>query len=382
MTATAGPAESSAPRLWPVLTLACIVRLALLLATDRVDVDVLRYFKVGTHLLDVSWNPYQAPRLYPYPPLWMWVEAGSVWLARASGISFALLVRLPVLAAELCLIVLIARRAGPAAAWAYAIHPVSLLVSACHGQFDAIAMLFVLLAIVAQRAGRFDRAALCLAMAVGLKSFPILLLPVFLLATPSRNRVRWALLATAPVALSLVPFAWHDAGAVRRELFGYGGVADFGWIAIVRAVRFLTTGALARSEAVHWTPFVQTAKALFVIAYALLVARWWRAPRPPELLAMCLSVLLLFLTLYGALSAQYLLWVVPLGVLAFSREFVAWSALTMLALLAFYLFLAPGVLRFLAPGPHVGLEWAIGVCVQWLATAVWCVQHVRREALT
>lgn len=374
------PAPPRPFAVWPILAVALVVRLLLLLATDRVEVDVLRYFKVGTHLLDVSWNPYQAPRLYPYPPVWMWAEAGSAWLARASGLSFALLVRLPVLAAELALVALIARRAGRTAAWVYALHPVSLLVSACHGQFDAVAMLFVLLAVVAQRARRFDGAALSLALAIGLKSFPVLLLPVFLLATPARARLRWALLATAPVALSLVPFVWHDAGAVRRELFGYGGVADFGWIAIVRAVRFLATGALARSEAVHWTPLVQAAKALFAIAYAFLVARWWRASRPPDLVAMCLAVLLLFLTLYGALSAQYLLWVVPLGVLAVSREFAAWSAVTVLALLAFYLFLAPGIVRPLVPGPHAGLEWAVGVCAQWLATAVWCVQHLRREA--
>jgi hypothetical protein len=372
------PAPPRPLAVWPILVVSFVLRLALLLATDRVEVDVLRYFKVGTHLLDVSWNPYQAPRLYPYPPVWMWAEAGSAWLARASGISFALLVRLPVLAAELGLVVLIARWAGTAAGWAYALHPVSLLVSACHGQFDAIAMLFVLLAALAQRAGRFDAAALGLAMAVGLKSFPILLLPAFLLVTPPLARLRWALLATVPVALSLVPFLWHDAGAVRRELFGYGGVADFGWIAIVRAVRFLATGALARSEAVHWTPLVQAAKVVFVIAYALLVARWWRAPRPPDLVAMCLAVLLLFLTLYGALSAQYLLWVVPLGLMFAPRDFVAYGAASSLALLAFYSFLAPGVVQ-VVPRWIGGPAWAIGVCVQWLATAAWCVRHVRRE---
>jgi hypothetical protein len=363
----------------PLLAVALLVRLGLILATDHVEVDLLRYWKVGTHLLDVSWNPYQAPRLYPYPPAWMWVEAGSAWLARASGISFALLVRLPVLAAELALVALLARVGGRAAAWAYALHPVSLLVSACHGQFDAVAMLFVLLALQAQRAQRFDRAALSLAAAVGLKSFPVLLLPAFLLHTPPRARARWAALATVPVLLSLVPFAWHDAGAVRRELFGYGGVADFGWIAIVRALRLLATGALARAEAAHWTGFILVGKAAFAIAYAALLIRWWRAPRLPDLLAMCLAVLLGFLTLYGALSAQYLLWVVPLGVLALSRAFVAFSVVTTPALLAFYLFLAPGVLGLAAPRSFAGTAWALGVAAQWLATAAWWASSIRQE---
>jgi Glycosyltransferase family 87 len=380
MTASPRPATPSASPLWPVLAVACLVRVVLLLATDHVDVDVLRYWKVGTHLLDVSWNPYQAPRLYPYPPLWMWVEAGSAWLARATGLSFALLVRLPVLAAEIGLVALVARMAGRPAAWVYALHPVSLLVSACHGQFDAIAMLFVLLAVAAQRAGRLDRAALSLAVAIGLKSFPVLLLPVFLLATPARDRVRWALLATLPVALSLVPFAWHDAGAVRRELLGYGGVADFGWIAAVRAFRFLTTGALARAEAAHWTGFVLAAKVLFGAAYTVLLVRWWRAPRAPDLAAMCLAVLLAFLTWYGALSAQYLLWVVPLGVLMPSRPFVFYSVATTVALVAFYLFLAPGVLGLAVPRSIAGAAWAAGVGAHWLATAGWWTVWAIREA--
>jgi hypothetical protein len=191
--------------------------------------------------------------------------------------------------------------------------------------------------------------------------------------------MRWVALATVPVALSLVPFAWHDAGAVRRELFAYGGVADFGWIAILRAVRFLATGVLARSEAVHWAPFVQGAKALFVIAYAFLLARWWRAARPPDLAATCMAVLLLFLTLYGALSAQYLLWVVPLGVLALSPAFAAYGVVTAIALIAFYAFLAPGVLGLAMPRELAGPAWAFGVAAQWLATAAWLVTHLRAE---
>jgi hypothetical protein len=380
MTVSSVPAEPLRPfRAWPIVAVALLVRLALLLATDRVEVDVLRYWKVGTHLLDVSWNPYQAPRLYPYPPVWMWVEGGSAWVARTSGVSFALLVRLPVLAAELALIALLARAGGRTAAWVYALHPVSLLVSACHGQFDAVAMLFVLLAVRAQAARRFDAAALSLAAAIGLKSFPILLLPAFLLHTTPRVRVRWALLATVPVALSLVPFAWHDAGAVRRELFGYGGVADFGWIAVVRASRYLATGALARSEAVHWAGLVLAAKMAFGAAYAALLFRWFRMPRPPGLLAMCLAILLGFLVLYGALSAQYLLWVVPLGVLALSRPFAAYSVATTLALAAFYLFLAPGVLGLEVARGAAGTAWALGVAAQWLATAAWWVLHLKSE---
>jgi hypothetical protein len=91
-------------RLGLVLAAALLVRLVPILAADEVVADVLRYQKAARHVLDVSWNPYLAPRLYPYPPLWIWIEAGSEWLARATGASFAVLVKLPVMLADLGII--------------------------------------------------------------------------------------------------------------------------------------------------------------------------------------------------------------------------------------------------------------------------------------
>jgi hypothetical protein len=375
-------AASQRSLLAPVLV-ALVLRALCLWATDRVVVDVLRYEKIATHLLDVSWNPYQAPRLYPYPPVWMWVEAGSLWLARATGASFALLVRLPVLAAELGLVALLGRMGGVRAAWLYALHPVALLVSACHGQFDVLALLGVVLAIRAQADQRADASALWLAAAIGLKSFPVLLLPAFLLALPgARARVRFAALATLPVALALLPFAIADAGALRRELLGYGGVVDFGWIAVVRGLRLLSTGVLLRGEAVHWAAWVTAAKVVFLSVYGALLAWWWRRGRAPSLAAACLLVLLAFLVLYGALSAQYLLWVVPLGVLLPSRAFVAYGAVSAAALVAFYVFLAPGVLLpagVVVDRSAAGAVWALGVAAQWIATAAWGALVLRRE---
>jgi Gpi18-like mannosyltransferase len=134
------------------LLVALAVRALAIALSDRVVADVLRYRRVAAHVLDVSWNPYLARQLYPYPPLWVWVEVGCEWLARHSGLSFAVLVKLPVLAAEIALVVLLARwgaeRRGAArwAPWIYALHPVAVLVSGFHGQFDSLALLMVLIA--------------------------------------------------------------------------------------------------------------------------------------------------------------------------------------------------------------------------------------------
>ncbi len=376
-------------RLVLVVSVAGAVRLAPILLADRMVADVERYHRVATHVLDVSWNPYEAPHLYPYPPVWVWVEAGSEWLARHTGWSFAVLVKLPVLAADLAIVALLAAggaRAGRVMipAWLYALHPVSVMVGAFHGQFDAVALFFVLLAVVQFDAGRRDAGALALAAAIALKSFPVLLLPVFLLApgTALGGRARFAALAVLPVALLLVPYALSDFGALRRELFGYGGIADFGWIGFWRGLRLLHTGVLARSEAPYWGAAVLLSKALTLLAEALLLAAMaFRRVRWP-LAEACLAAVLAFLVFYGSVSAQYLLWVVPFGVRLPDRFAAVHAVVSTMALVGFYSFLAPGVLypphAAMLARPQAGALWVVGTGSVLLASAAWLGDVVAR----
>jgi uncharacterized membrane protein len=369
-------------RLALVLAVAGAVRLAPIVLADRMVADVQRYHRVATHVLDVSWNPYEAPRLYPYPPVWVWVEAGSEWVARHTGWSFAVLVKLPVLAADMAIVALLAAGGtktgrGRAPAWLYALHPVSVLVGAFHGQFDAVALLFVLLAAFAFEAGRRDASALALAAGIALKSFPVLLLPVFLL-TPGltvRGRMRFAALAVVPVVLLLVPYALADFGALRRELFGYGGIADLGWIGFWRGLRLLHTGVLSRSEAPFWGGLVAVSKILTVLAEAALLAaiashrvRW-------PLAEACLAALLAFLVFYGSVSAQYLLWVVPFGVWFPDRFAAVHGIVSTMALVGLYSFLAPGILSAgpsaVLARPQAAVLWVVGTGAVLLASAAW-----------
>ena len=361
---------------------AFVVRLAAILLSDRVVADVLRYRRVAAHVLDVSWNPYQARHLYPYPPVWVWVEAGCEWLARHSGLSFAVLVKLPVLAAEVGIVALLARwgaeRGGAArwAPWIYALHPVAVLVTGFHGQFDSLALLMVLIAARASERGRHDAAALALAAGVAVKSFPILAVPALLLRVPGpAARVRFLALALLPVAALLVPYLAHDATAVARELFGYGGVADFGWIGVWRGVRWMIDGTLGRGEASHWGPLIPVAKILFLAAYVAVLAR---RRASGELVVAVLAVFVAFQALYGALSAQYLLWVVPLAVLRPDRWLALHCAAATVGLVGFYLFLAPGVLTPAATRVvAAGTLWVIGAAGVLLAAFGWLVALVR-----
>jgi hypothetical protein len=346
-----------------------------------------RYQQVADHLLDVSWNPYETKRLYPYPPPWAVVEAAAGWAARRALLPFALGVKLPVIAADLSIVAVLAAmaragRASPLAPWLYAVHPVSLLVGGVHGQFDAIPLALSLVAVEALARGRRDVSALALAAAIATKSFPVLLLPVLALdrGAGPRSALRYAALALTPGALLLLPFAAADFPALARELFGYSGIADFGWTALARGTEWLATGTLPRSEARYWPAAAVASKALFFAGWAaaLAASRLGRLPLGADRLA--LLVLVAFVTLYGLLSAQYLLWAVPLGLVRPGRPAAVYAAAATVGLAGFYLFLAPGVLAPPLDPPaleRAGRFWAAGVGATLLAATAWLVALVR-----
>ena len=96
-----------------------------------------------------------------------------------------------------------------------------------------------------------------------------------------------------------------------------------------------------------------------------------------------LAVFLGFLVMYGAVSAQYLLWPIPLAVLLPDAWLALYSVAATAALVGFYLFLAPGVLH---PGGGPGLlgpdtagaVWAWGATAVLAISAAWLVALLRR----
>jgi len=373
------------------LLIALALRLLAVFAFDADVADVARYGRVARHLLDESWNPYSIERLYPYPPPWAAVEAAALWLAREGVLSFAINVKLPVVAADLGIVALLARAAAgglasPLAAWLYALHPVSILIGGAHGQFDAIPVGLLLLSVLLAERGRADASALALGAGIATKSFPVLALPFLAFAGGAtwRSALRYAAIALAPGALLLIPFAVADAAALRRELFGYGGIADFGWTGVARGIDWLASGSLARSEARFWPVAALVSKLAFLGAWAALVlaVRDRRLELPPR--RAVLALLLTFAVLYGLQSAQYLLWVVPFGLLRPDKAAGVHAAAASVGLVGFYLFLAPGVL---APGLEAqaltlaGGAWLLGAAATLLVCAVWLVSVLREGRL-
>ncbi len=148
--------------------------------------DVESYQLVADALLsgqDVYTSPETEQR-HPYLPFQMYWMATARWIADTIDWPFVRVVRIAPILADLAICLLIFDRlrhvigsdTALRGALLYALNPVSVFVSAYHGQFDAIPLLFLVLAISTQ-----GRSLATSAAAIGLgilsKSWPVLGLP-------------------------------------------------------------------------------------------------------------------------------------------------------------------------------------------------------------
>jgi hypothetical protein len=315
-----------------------------------------------------------APRVFfPYLPYSQVVPAACLWLSRISGLPFHLAMKLPNLLSDALaaafLFLALARRGSPrrAFAWtmAFALNPVSILVSAVHGNLmglvaSTIAIAFAL-GMRAEDAGLETpdgrmwaaAAALVLGCAVALRSFPVLLVPAFAawLATSARRVVGLAALASIASTASALPYLFLAREGFLREVLGYSGLADFGWLAVLRAIPLVFED---RKLFEFGARFLAPSKIVFLVAC---VATWTRLPALPPSARLRHALLppLLFYALYGGVAAQYLVWIVPTAALLEERLLPAWSAVATAALLAFYRIYHPGILTRGAPPAPDGL---------------------------
>src|SRR5262249_9744867 len=143
-----------------------------------------------------------------WPVLWIYACAAAVLVHDATGLPFSTLVKLPPIGADACIAVLlfwtalrqsVPNRAAALMGLAYALNPVSILITGYHGQFDALMLAPTVLAWSIWTAplrphtpnphpqaspclSRADLVASGLALGIGVwfKPVPLVLLPVML----------------------------------------------------------------------------------------------------------------------------------------------------------------------------------------------------------
>ena len=365
-----------------VLTLG--LRLAVMLVTSGAAYDVTSYHLQAQSVFEHR-NVYLFTDRYPYPPVWIWLASLAQWAANVTGFPFAWFVKAPGIMGDCLIVALLWRRADGWAALFYACNPVSLLITAGHGQFDGLVMSLVVAA-WAIATGKQRRAsywaALALGGAIALKGYPLLFLPPLVVSANSlRQRLSIIGLAALPLVVALVVygslFGW--APAMFSRVPGYSSYPYFGWALYVDVLlrQFLSMASFNAINALL---------SLAARAALLIVIGWfiWRGRRWP-LERLWLALILAVYALAPGIAVQYFLWALPLLAIVDHKRGMIYTLLSFLAMILFYLTQEPGALPWGTALSHAAPKslWLSGYVVMnlpWWLMCLWLLRTVIREA--
>jgi hypothetical protein len=317
-TAESGPIERVDRRLWwlvLLLTLGCRLVPGLLVT--------------GTEDVGLSWqmaasvaggeNPY-VDTLAAWPPLWPSLGALAFRAASLLSIPWHLAIKLWPIAADVAIALTLfswKRRSDPADrafrfALLWALNPVSIYVTAIHGNFDSLPALALLLAVLFARfEGKATTAsAWWLAAGVALKTWPLFALPAFV----DRRRIvpsgRYAAIALLPSVLMLFLLWMRTPEAILENVIRYRGASGWWGTTGIAAVTGFDIGAIAP-----------------LLFYGMMAATalLFLGDRDPARTATALLVG--FLAFAHGFGAQYLVWPVAIGLLVAPRITMVYSAL-------------------------------------------------------
>jgi hypothetical protein len=330
------------------------------------DIYGLSDHYIHRHLHSLTWT---------YLPLCLHLFTALTYLAVHTGWPFRVLGKLPMVAADLAVGLLLyaaLRRRGHSERVAllgmclYLFNPLVLYNGAFYGRFDTIALAFLLLALEYYDTRLFAPAY---ALAIAAKTFPIFLLPLLALGRDRQRPRRLALSVLLVLVLSLPYIVIDPLGlfsyAVANSVHPLVNIAQLGRLSWYRLLYDY-----------HWMTIDQIALLARITSVLCVAALLAFAHRP--LYVKAAACFMLFVLLNRTLYEQYLLWPLPfliiLGLHGRSRAALAVAALYTIA----------GVLEnentwptrypiryHLVPTPWLQLNVALAVTTALVLGALW-----------
>ena len=221
-----------------------------------------------------------------------------------------------------------ARAAGPGARWQALMVALSpALILSAFINWDLIALALTALGIAAWAARRGIWAGVFLGLAVAAKFYPLVVFWPLLLLCLRTGKLRefattFAAAAAAWLAVNLPVMIIAPAGWARFYVFSKDRGAD--WGSIWYLLEHFSVPVLGNAQL---SALNQMSACLLFVAVAAIAVIALAAPRRPRLPQLCFLMLAAFLMTNKVWSPQYVIWLVPLAVLARPRlwPYVLWQ---------------------------------------------------------
>jgi hypothetical protein len=323
--------------------------------------DSESFWIVAGHAL-AGENIYAATDRYNYSPVWAWIAAGLWSVTRPDHSQFVFATGLLATAADMAsaaLVLLLAKRLGRSAGEArraallFFSNPVAVLAAGAHGQFDGLAILPLLAAMLVAMGGeglserpRSARVTALLAVSLLVKHVTGLQVLLFWrrLRRPGLSDLS-LLVPYAVFAFSFLPYA-GAAGAIWDHVVAYGA----------RGAKPSALTALLEIPSHD--------RAVLFALFAAAVAWALGAGRREELPRASLLLWLAMLTALPTYGIQYLVWPLAVGALYPSA--------------GLGLFALAGAMFHSAWSLELRWPVSVSALATWLAAAVWLAQEAVR----
>jgi hypothetical protein len=298
--------------------------------------DVMTWELLGR--LFLSGQNFYATQLHNWPALWIYFCAAAVAMHDASGLPFFTLIKLPPIAADALITVLLylvglrqTRQPDRAAllGLTYALNPVSILITGYHGQFDSMMLAPTVLAWflldepsarITSRNSRLIASALLLGLGIWFKPIPLLLLPILVPRLSTwRDRCLFTALALAPATLGTLPYFARWPEDVAANFLGYSSwFGQWGYSVAWMVIEYVRNGTIP-----WWLPDPDHVSAPLHLMYlagrwlllAALAGTWWLIyRRRVDLLRGIVATFAVFYFATTGFGVQYLLWIVPFAI--------------------------------------------------------------------
>jgi len=321
-----------------ILSVALALRVWLAYASPGASYDIESY-RIQAQAVWAGQNIYTATFRYPYPPLWMYWPAAALKLAEATPLPFHFWVKIPAIVADLgigwLLFVwspaasLVQRRWR--ALW-YLFNPIVLIISAMHGQFDSVVIAFVLLAARWSIDRKLVRSALSLSVAVALKGFPVLFLPVFLIGLASWGQaILFAALTASVFVIISVPYLEMSGQRLLNIVLSYNSTSDHSYGYVLRELK-INDVAIAEPMRLFLRSNARWLQGLAILGVTAL-SLWRKWPLEHRIAALIAAMYVVS----PGLASQQMLWLVPFLILTgHPRALLAYTSISTLALVLFY----------------------------------------------